>query len=117
MSTDLCDTLVANPGRLRILTSLARDGQQEFVRLRGTTRLTDGNLACHARKLASAGLVSIDKQLKDGKPKTEFRLTPQGRAALESHVQNLIGALGLMTTPAHPALVTSTDSSDDDWID
>jgi DNA-binding MarR family transcriptional regulator len=117
MTTDLEDTLVANPGRLRILTSLARDGQQEFVRLRGTTRLTDGNLACHARKLASAGLVSINKQLIDGKPKTEFRLTPEGRAALESHVQHLMGALGLTTIRPHVSRVNSINDSDDDWID
>jgi len=117
MTSDLCDTLVANPGRLRILTSLARDPQQEFVRLRGTTNLTDGNLACHARKLASAGLVSIDKRFRDGKPLTEFRLTPQGRAALESHVNNLMSALGMGQTA--PAVSTPSSSAHDreDWID
>ena len=41
------DALVANPGRLRILTALASEPQQDFVRLRNVTRLTDGNLATH----------------------------------------------------------------------
>jgi hypothetical protein len=49
------DALVANPGRLRILTALVAEPRQEFVRLRERTRLTDGNLATHAKRLCGAG--------------------------------------------------------------
>src|ERR1043165_1963687 len=96
------DTLVANPGRLTILTALAVDPQQEFVSLRNRTKLTDGNLASHARRLASAGMIEIDKQLKSGKPVTTFLLTQSGRTALESHVRRLMAALSHRRVGAEP---------------
>ena len=87
------DALVANAGRLTILTELAVEERQEFVDLRRRTRLTDGNLASHARRLQSAGLIDIDKQFRDGKPVTTYLLTPEGRKALESHARRLFAAI------------------------
>jgi DNA-binding MarR family transcriptional regulator len=104
------DSLVANPGRLKILTSLAGEGSQEFVRLRQRTNLTDGNLSTHARRLASAGLLEIDKTFRAGKPVTTITLTRQGRAALESHVQGIMAALNLK--PLSPQMQT-----EDEWVD
>ena len=69
----------------------------EFVRLRERTRLTDGNLACHAKRLQSAGLVAVDKRFRDGKPVTSFVLTPAGRAAMEDHVERLLAAVRVAT--------------------
>jgi DNA-binding MarR family transcriptional regulator len=118
------DTLIVNPGRLRILTALASEPRQEFVRLRGATRMTDGNLATHARRLHSAGLVEIDKSFRDGKPVTTFSLTDQGRTALHAHVQRLVESLQPIPVTGHSpgasasefAFATGT-SQDDDWID
>lgn len=90
------DPLVANSGRLEILAALAAVGQRasiEFVRLRERTRLTDGNLACHVRRLHAAGLVAVDKRFRDGKPVTSFALTAAGRVALEAHVERLVAAV------------------------
>jgi DNA-binding MarR family transcriptional regulator len=87
------DPLVANAGRLRILTELAVEERQEFVNLRRRTQLTDGNLAAHARRLKSAGLIEIDKQFRAGKPVTSYLLTADGRRALESHARRLIAAI------------------------
>jgi DNA-binding transcriptional ArsR family regulator len=67
-----------NAGRLTILTELAVEERQEFVDLRRRTRLTDGNLAAHARRLQSAGLIDIDKQSRGGKPVTTYLLTAEG---------------------------------------
>jgi DNA-binding MarR family transcriptional regulator len=106
------DSLVANPGRLRILTALAPSGRQEFVALRQSTRLTDGNLASHARRLESAGLIRIDKQFRSGKPVTSFTLTQSGRSALESHVHQLVAAI----TP-QPDAVVSLPDADEEWVD
>lgn len=124
------DPLIANAGRLQILTALAVEERQEFVCLRRSTQMTDGNLACHARRLESAGLVAIDKQFRDGKPVTEFTLTPNGRTALEAHTRRLIAAIShrrlapiaqqspgelvateIETAPALPA------PSDEEWVD
>ena len=106
--------MVANPGRLRILTSLINEPTQEFVRLRQRTQLTDGNLSTHARRLQSAGLVAIDKSFKEGKPVTTFTLTNQGRRALEMHVRELMEALNLGASDRPIAVVAKTD---EEWVD
>jgi DNA-binding MarR family transcriptional regulator len=132
------DNLVANPGRLTILTALAVEPQQEFVTLRRHTHLTDGNLASHARRLASAGLIAIDKQLRSGKPVTTLQLTAVGRSALETHVRRLMAALShrrvepsstdIVPSSTFPAAksrpvsaaVASTTAparADDEWVD
>ncbi len=134
------DAVVTNPGRLRILTALAVEERQEFVHLRRTTQLTDGNLAAHARRLESAGLVAIDKQFRDGKPVTSFALTHAGRSALEQHVRRVMAAIShrrmapaSVPAVAPAAVAVSSDHSpesasdldpvavavgeDDEWVD
>ena len=87
------DPMVANPGRLSILTALAVEESQEFVQLRASTRLTDGNLASHARRLQTAGMIAVEKHFRGGKPVTSFALTVDGRKALEAHTRRLIAAI------------------------
>jgi len=112
------DALVANPGRLRILTALVSEPRQEFVQLRQRTRLTDGNLSTHARRLCGAGLIAIDKSIRSGKPVTSLELTVAGREALEAHARQLMAAL----QPPSDAQPTedqpqSIPSAPDDWVD
>src|SRR5262245_23630537 len=112
------ESLIVNPGRLRILTALASQGRQEFVRLRGATHMTDGNLATHARLLHSAGLVAIDKSFRQCKPVTTFTLTREGREALNSHVESLTDALRPRPAADSPETTFATATSEpDDWID
>src|SRR6266404_748918 len=97
------DPLVANPGRLQILTALAVEESQEFVQLRASTQLTDGNLASHARRLQTAGMIAVDKHFRAGKPVTSFTLTTDGRKALEAHTRRLIAAIShRRLAPAEP---------------
>ena len=111
------ESLVVNPGRLRILTALAGREREEFVPLRNRTRLTDGNLAAHAKRLSPAGLIEIDKQFRDGKPVTSFTLTNTGRAALEEHARQLLAAIGVAERPAEHEPITSVPQPSDEWID
>jgi DNA-binding MarR family transcriptional regulator len=117
------DALVANPGRLTILTELAVEERQEFVHLRRRTRLTDGNLAAHGKRLHAAGLIDIDKQFRDGKPVTTYLLTPDGRKALEAHARRLFAAITQRRRPHHPEPAQSAAGSvpaapeHDDWVD
>src|SRR5918993_1168716 len=115
------DALVANPGRLRILTALATEPRQEFVRLRQRTRLTDGNLATHAKRLCGAGFIAIDKSIRAGKPVTSLELTAAGRAALENHAHHLLEALRPVAPAPTPQaeLLPAHDAEDaaDDWVD
>jgi DNA-binding transcriptional ArsR family regulator len=114
------DPLIANPGRLAILTALAAEQPRDFVRLRESTRLTDGNLSSHARRLADAGLVRIDKAIRAGKPVTTFVLTSEGKRRLAEHVGALMTAVGV-TAPSGEARSATTprDTFDgaDDWVD
>ena len=120
------DALVANAGRLTILTELAVEERQEFVDLRRRTRLTDGNLAAHARRLQSAGLIDIDKQFRAGKPVTTYLLTAQGRKALESHARKLFAAItqrrvtpagAAATAGSAPAASAEPETHDEEWVD
>jgi DNA-binding MarR family transcriptional regulator len=134
------DPIVANPGRLSILTALAVEESQEFVQLRDATRLTDGNLASHARRLQTAGMIAVEKHFRAGKPVTSFALTVDGRKALEAHTRRLIAAISqrrlTVTTgveakkvepkpvmvPAPimaivPAETVVVGQQDDEWID
>lgn len=105
------DSLVANAGRLRILVALASADARDFVELRRDTRLTDGNLSAHARRLHSAGLVAVQKSFRQGKPVTTFRLTPAGRQALAEHVRVV------QTAIAAPPLQPVLTGADEDWVD
>jgi hypothetical protein len=85
------DALVANPGRLRILTALAATRRQAFVELRRQTGLTDGN-----------------------KPLTTLELTSRGRDALAAHAHALLRSL---ESPAAPAEEPASEDYVDDWVD
>ena len=102
------DALVANAGRLNILTALAVEERQDFVQLRQRTQLTDGNLACHARRLHEAGLIGIDKTTRDGKAVTCLTLTIAGRSALEAHARRVLAAISMrkvsIPISANPAM-------------
>jgi DNA-binding MarR family transcriptional regulator len=111
------DPVVANPGRLRILTALANDPRQPFVQLRNVTGLTDGNLATHARRLQSAGLVAIEKSIEHGKPLTTLHLTSQGRDALARHVRSLLDVLQPTAARSQAAVEVAAVSEDSDWVD
>ncbi len=117
------DPMVANPGRLRILTVLASAGSAggEFVTVRERTGLTDGNLSAHARRLAGAGLIAINKQFRAGRPTTTYTLTRDGRAAMENHLAELNAALRpveMQPLARHDASRdVPNDSDQDDWID
>src|SRR5437764_10144671 len=98
------DSLVASAGRLKILAALAAESRLEFVRLRERANLTDGNLATHAKRLESAGLVEIEKHFDAGKPVTTFAITSRGRSALQEHVEKLMGAIARVEHAQPPAV-------------
>ena len=106
------DPVVANAGRLRILAALAGEGSQPFVRLRAQTGLTDGNLTTHVRRLASAGMVDVEKNLARGKLVTTLHLTRRGREALGEHVEMLVNAM----RPT-PTIEVQQIEDDGDWVD
>ena len=117
------DTLIANAGRLRILTALVSQNPMEFVQLRRVTSLTDGNLSSHAKRLHTAGLLNIDKVFRMGKPVTTFTLTASGKERLTAHVTALMAMVTgepeqSSSTPAAEAhAVEYSAQVEEDWVD
>jgi DNA-binding HxlR family transcriptional regulator len=90
------DRLIHERMRLGIVSALAANESLTFNDLKKLLKTTDGNLSVHARRLEEAEYVSCLKTFEGRMPKTEYRLTPQGRKALErylDHMEALIQAM------------------------
>jgi DNA-binding MarR family transcriptional regulator len=83
------DRLIHERIRLGIVSALAAAGTLSFNDLKDLLGTTDGNLSVHARKLEDAGYLECIKSFDDRTPKTEYRLTDAGRAALETYLAHM----------------------------
>jgi DNA-binding transcriptional ArsR family regulator len=89
------DRLIHERMRLGIVSALAVNDTLTFNELKALLKTTDGNLSVHARKLEEAEYVECVKRFEGRVPKTEYRLAPAGRRALErylGHMEALIRA-------------------------
>jgi DNA-binding HxlR family transcriptional regulator len=89
------DRLIHERIRLGIVSALAVNRSLTFNELKSLLKTTDGNLSVHARKLEEADYIVCTKSFDGRLPKTEYRLTPAGRKALErylNHMEALIRA-------------------------
>jgi DNA-binding MarR family transcriptional regulator len=89
------DRVIHERVRLGILSTLAVHESLTFNDLKAVLQLTDGNLSVHARKLEEAGYVACTKSFDGRIPRTEYRLSPAGRKALDrylAHMEALIRA-------------------------
>ncbi len=86
VETDDLDRLIHERVRLGIVSALAAEDCLSFGDLKTILKTSDGNLSVHARKLEGAGYIAVRKGFEDRKPKTEYRLTAKGRAALETYL-------------------------------
>ena len=87
------DRLIHERIRLGIVAALAANESLTFAELKDVLKASDGNLSVHARKLEEAGYIKVTKGFEDRKPKTDYRLTPKGRRALETYLQQMEGIL------------------------
>lgn len=89
------DRLIYERVRLGIMSALAVREEMSFNDLKGLFDISDGNLGAHARKLEDAGYVTCTKSFEERRPRTAYRITQQGRAALNrylDHVETVIRA-------------------------
>jgi DNA-binding HxlR family transcriptional regulator len=94
VSADL-DRLIHERIRLGIVSALAVNRSLTFNDLKALLKTTDGNLSVHARKLEEAAYIVCTKSFDGRLPKTEYRLAPAGKKALErylNHMEALIRA-------------------------
>ncbi|HWJ48173.1 MAG TPA: transcriptional regulator [Candidatus Udaeobacter sp.] len=83
------DRLIHERIRLGIVSALATNDSLSFNDLKRVLKTTDGNLSVHARKLEEAEYVSCVKFFEGRVPRTEYRLTAKGRAALAEYLDQM----------------------------
>ena len=83
------DRLIHERMRLGIVSALAVNDHLSFNELKRLLKTTDGNLSVHARKLEEAGYIACEKYFEGRIPKTDYRLTPPGRRALERYLNHM----------------------------
>ena len=83
------DRIIHERTRLGIVSALAVNSALSFSELKALLRTTDGNLSVHARKLETAEYVTCTKSFEGRVPRTQFRLTPAGRRALERYLNHM----------------------------
>lgn len=83
------DRIIHERLRLGIVSALAINDSLSFNDLRRLLKTTDGNLSVHARKLEEARYITCSKFFEGRIPRTEYRLTPAGRRALENYIKQM----------------------------
>lgn len=83
------DRLIHERMRLAIVSSLAVNESLSFNELKRLLDTTDGNLSVHARRLEEAGYVACTKSFEGRMPRTEYRLSHEGRRALERYLAHM----------------------------
>ena len=83
------DRLIHERLRLGILSALAVNESLTFNDLKQLMQTTDGNLSVHARKLEEAQYISCNKFFEGRVPRTEYRLTANGRKALAEYLDQM----------------------------
>ena len=83
------DRLIHERMRLAIVSALAVNQSLSFNEVKRLLDTTDGNLSVHARRLEEAGYIICTKSCQGRVPRTQYRLSPIGRQALERYLDHM----------------------------
>jgi DNA-binding transcriptional ArsR family regulator len=87
--TERLDRVIHERARLGIMTILVGGEEVEFMVLKRTLLLTDGNLNAHLRVLEKNGYVTETKRFVGKRPKTAYRVTEKGVEAFRMYIDGL----------------------------
>lgn len=90
------DHLIHERTRLGLVSALASHKAMSFTELKALLQISDGNLSTHARKLEEAGYIECSKGFDGRVPRTEYRLSPSGRKALNKYVAHMEALIAAM---------------------
>lgn len=93
------DRLIHERVRLGIVSALAVNETLSFNDLKRLLKTSDGNLSVHARRLEDAGYVTCSKSFRGRVPYTEYRLTSDGRRALERYLNHMEALIRRVRAP------------------
>jgi DNA-binding MarR family transcriptional regulator len=88
------DDIIHSKIRLGIMVALISADEAEFVFLKKTIGTTDGNLSVHLKKLEDAEYILSTKAFVDRKPLTTYKLTPKGRKAFKTYLEQMEKLVG-----------------------
>jgi len=80
--------------RLGIMSVLMVNEHADFISLRDTLEVTDGNLASHLRALEEYGYIIAEKRFINRKPNTSYRITREGEESFRDHIKALEDLIG-----------------------
>ena len=83
------DPLLHSQLRLAIISLLVGLDEADFVYLKERTEATAGNLSVQIDKLSQAGYIEVEKGFEGKRPRTDCRITAQGRKAFAQYVDAL----------------------------
>lgn len=83
------DNLIHEKMRLGIVSALAANEILTFRELKELLHTTDGNISVHTRRLEEADYIECTKSFEGRIPKTRYRLTTEGRRALERYLDHM----------------------------
>jgi len=75
--------------RLGIMSVLMVNDSFDFISLKESLSVTDGNLASHLRSLEDKGLIKAKKQFIGRKPNTSYKITEKGIYLFKEHLNAL----------------------------
>lgn len=88
------DDVIHGRLRLGVMAYLTNAEVADFNELKTVLEVTQGNLSVQLRKLEEAGYVTIEKGFFGRKPRTQVRLTPEGRKAFATYLEALGKLIG-----------------------
>jgi DNA-binding MarR family transcriptional regulator len=83
------DPILHSQLRLAVMSILIGVKEAEFTFIKEKTNATAGNLSVQIQKLKDAQYIEVEKKFKDNYPLTVCSVTPIGRKAFESYVNNI----------------------------
>ncbi len=107
------DRIIHEPARLRILTILSSIDVADFNFLCNTLGLTKGNLSSHMDRLEREGYVEINKTFNGKVPHTEFKLSDDGRNALQDYWAGIDAIRSMTVTEEADDVVEESGDQDE----
>ncbi len=83
------DETIHQKTRLAIMSHLAAVGESDFLAMKKTLGLSDGNLSVHVGLLEEKGYIESEKSFVGKKTHTAYRITTRGRSAFAEYVAHL----------------------------
>jgi DNA-binding MarR family transcriptional regulator len=93
------DDVIHGRLRLGVMAYLANAEVADFNELKSVLEVTQGNLSVQLRKLEEAGYVTIEKGFLGRKPRTQVRITSEGRKAFATYLEALGRLIGQPPAP------------------